>query len=140
MGVPALKVYAFPIRFSLLGWRGVSRETDSIMKCPVDLTKNFDSSGGQFDYLPDSSPELTAARSTRIFQIFGSFNQVPFWRVSPVVDAEKVELIDLRFGTAAHPGSRRLPMWSTMAASRMCDLASAIRGSAVIPERLTDRR
>jgi len=36
--------------------------------------------------------------------VFGSFNQLPFWRVTPGVDGTLVELIDLRFGTPENPG------------------------------------
>lgn len=104
MGAPAVKVFAFPARFSVLGWRGVVQGTGFFYDVPVDLSKNFDAEAGQFSYPAGPSPALDAARATRTFQVFGSFNQVPFWRVSPVVDAVKVELIDLRFGTAAHPG------------------------------------
>jgi inner membrane protein len=104
MGKPALRAYAFPERFSLLGWRGVVKGDGFYYEVPIDLSKNFDAETGQFDYLPGESAALNAARTTRSFQVFEGFNQVPFWRVSPVVDAMKVELIDLRFGTASHPG------------------------------------
>ena len=47
---------------------------------------------------------MEAVRATRPFQVFGSFNQLPFWKVTPVVDGTLVELIDLRFGTPENPG------------------------------------
>jgi inner membrane protein len=103
-GMPAEKVYAFPIRFSVFGWRGVVKGDGFYYEVPVDLLKNFKAGDGQFDYVAGSSPLLDAARSTRTFQVFENFNQVPFWRISPEVDLVKVELIDLRFGSAAHPG------------------------------------
>ena len=41
---------------------------------------------------------------TRPFQVFGQFSQVPFWKVTPLPEASRVELIDLRFGTPTRPG------------------------------------
>jgi inner membrane protein len=104
MGKPALKVYAFPARFSLFDWRGVVYGDGFVYELPVDLSKDLNAEAGQFSYPSGPSPDLDAARMTRPFQAFERFNQVPFWRLSPVVDAVKVELIDLRFGSPAHPG------------------------------------
>ena len=47
---------------------------------------------------------MDAALATRPFQVFSSWSQLPFWKVTPVVDGLRLDLIDLRFGDPDHPG------------------------------------
>jgi len=56
------------------------------------------------DYPARSSSAIDAAKKTRAFEVFGRFNQLPFWRLLPVADGLRVELIDLRFGSPDRPG------------------------------------
>jgi inner membrane protein len=104
MGEPAQQVFAFPDTFSPLQWRGVVYGEGFIYEAPLDLTRRFDLSYGEFDYQPHDAPALDAARTTRVFQVFERFNQAPSWRLSPLVDIMRVELYDLRFGSLRRPG------------------------------------
>ena len=47
---------------------------------------------------------IAAASRTAAFEAFARFNQVPFWKVTPLTDGTLVELVDLRFGSPEHPG------------------------------------
>lgn len=71
---------------------------------PVDLDEPFDPTAGRIDYNAAPSPAIAAARATHPFQVFGQFNQLPFWKVTRTPAGTLVELIDLRFGTPQHPG------------------------------------
>ena len=103
-GAPAERVSAFPVRFTLTRWRGVVEGDGFIYEVPIDLSGDFDAAGGHTEYPAVSSPAIDAARTTRTFQIFESFNQLPFWTLLPVDDTVRVELLDLRFGTIQRPG------------------------------------
>ena len=102
-GAPAQRISVFP-RKSLFRWRGVVEGDGFIYELPVDLTRDFDSAGGHTEYPSISSPSIDAARTTRSFQVFEKFDQLPFWTLLPVDDTVRVELIDLRFGTVQNPG------------------------------------
>jgi len=75
-----------------------------IYEVPVDLSGDFDAAGGHTEYPAISSPAIDAARTTRTFQVFEKFDQLPFWTLLPVDDTVRVELLDLRFGTVQSPG------------------------------------
>ena len=47
---------------------------------------------------------MDAALRTHPFQVFSRFAQVPFWKVTPVADGLRLDLIDLRFGNPDRPG------------------------------------
>jgi len=47
---------------------------------------------------------MAAALRTHPFEVFSRWSQVPFWRVTPVGEDLRLELIDLRFGTPDNPG------------------------------------
>jgi inner membrane protein len=98
------RIWAIPELFNPLRWRGVVETTDSVLDVPVDLTADFDPSQGRIAYPAPESPALDAARATSLFQAFLSFSQAPFWKVTPVDDLLRVDLIDLRFGTPSDPG------------------------------------
>jgi inner membrane protein len=103
-GEPARHLAAVPSGFNPLHWRGVIQMADSVLTAPVDLTEEFDPGLGEVDYPAPVSPALEAARGTAQFQVFLRFNQLPFWKATPVDDAIRVDLIDLRFGTPRSPG------------------------------------
>jgi len=98
------RINAFPDRMNPWRWRGVVEAADFVDILPVDLAGQFDPTDGRIEYSAAPSPAIEAAKRTRPFEIFGRFNQVPFWRTTPVVDGTLVELIDLRFGTPQTPG------------------------------------
>jgi len=103
-GAPAERVSAFPVRFTIMRWRAVVEGNGFIYEVPIDLSRDFDAAGGHTEYPAISSPAIDAAKTTRTFQVFGSFDQLPFWTLLPVEDTLRVELLDLRFGSVQHPG------------------------------------
>jgi inner membrane protein len=98
------RLTAVPNRQNPWRWRGIAEAEGFVDIVPIDLATEFDPSGGRVDYTTAPNSAIEAARRTRPFEIFGSFNQLPFWKVTPVVDGTLVELIDLRFGTPENPG------------------------------------
>ena len=103
-GAPAERVSVFPVRFTVMRWRAVVEGNGFIYEVPIDLSSDFDAAGGHTEYPAISSPAIDAARTTRTFQVFESFNQLPFWTLLPVDDTVRVELLDLRFGSVQRPG------------------------------------
>jgi inner membrane protein len=98
------RLTALPDRFSPFRWRGIAECEQFVSIVPVDLNRAFDPSAGPIFYPAGSSPAIDAARRTRPFQVFGQFSQLQFWKVTPLPEASRVELIDLRFGSPARPG------------------------------------
>jgi inner membrane protein len=103
-GAPAERVSVFPVRFTIMRWRAVVEGNGFIYEAPIDLSRDFDAAGGHTEYPAISSPAIDAAKTTRTFQVFESFNQLPFWTLLPVDDTVRVELLDLRFGSIQRPG------------------------------------
>jgi len=103
-GAPAERVSVFPVRFSVMRWRAVVEGNGFIYEAPIDLSGEYDAAGGHTEYPAISSPAIDAARTTRTFQVFENFDQLPFWTLLPVDDTLRVELLDLRFGSLQHPG------------------------------------
>ena len=99
MDRPAEAVYAFPDTFGTVQWRGVVDGEGFVYEMPVDFSGNFTLRGAKLDYKIGHAPSVDAAKETRTFQVFEKFNQVPFWRISPLVDVTQVDLLDLRFGS-----------------------------------------
>jgi inner membrane protein len=97
------RISAVPDRINPLYWRGIVEGEDFVINVPVDVTGEIDDHAGRTDYPAIASPAIDLAKSTRAFQVFGSFNQLPFWRLSPTPDGMRVELIDMRFGTPTAP-------------------------------------
>ena len=98
------RLTAVPNRANPSRWRGIAEGEGFVDIVPIDLATEFDPSDGRVDYTTGPNPAIQAAQRTRPFEVFGSFNQLPFWKVTPVVDGTLVELIDLRFGTPENPG------------------------------------
>ena len=103
MDEPPKNVYAFPAGGSLR-WRGLVEGENFWFEMPVEFSGQFDLRRGMFDYKAGKSPMLDAARTTRTFQVFEKFNQVPLIRLYPLVDMTRVESLDLRFGTLKQAG------------------------------------
>jgi inner membrane protein len=103
-GRPAVSLSAIPNRWTPFHWRGVAEGDGYVVNVPVDLNGDFDPSAGRVNY---ASPPNEAALKTRPFEVFGRFNQLPFWKTEKLADGTtEVQLIDLRFGTPEHPGFR----------------------------------
>ncbi|MEI9811391.1 MAG: metal-dependent hydrolase [Acidobacteriota bacterium] len=98
MDRPAKHVYAFPDGLGLRSWRGVVEGDSFYYVMDVDRSGEFDLRNADLGYKAPVTPELDVARQTPVFQAFLRFNQVPFWRTSPLEDATEVQLLDLRFG------------------------------------------
>ena len=102
-GDDAPHIYAMPEGPRLLAnpleWRGVIETSDEVLNVPVSLTGDFDPGRGEVDYPAPDSPAIEAVKKTHPFQVFLNFNQLPFWKVTPVEEGTLVQLIDLRFGT-----------------------------------------
>jgi inner membrane protein len=103
-GALPARTTATPVRLNPLRWRGVVEGEGFVVLVPVDLSRDFDPTDGRIDYPAEKSPAIDAARKTRPFQAFGSFSQLPFWKLTPHPDGLIVELIDLRFGSPQRPG------------------------------------
>jgi inner membrane protein len=103
-GAIAQRLTALPNRFSPLLWRGIAEGEGFVSIVPVELNQPFDPAAGPIYHPAGPNPAIDAARRTRPFQVFGQFSQLPFWKVTPLPEAQRVELIDLRFGTPARPG------------------------------------
>jgi len=102
-GSVARRLTAVPSRFNPLLWRGIVEGDGFVTIVPVDLTADFDSRAGRIDYVAPDSPAIDAARRALVFQVFGRFNQLPYWKATPVPDGTLVELIDLRFASPERP-------------------------------------
>jgi inner membrane protein len=100
---PPKNVWAFPAGGSLR-WRGLVEGEKFYFEMPVEFSGEFDMRAGEFDYKTGKSPALDAVAAYRTFQVFSKFNQVPLYRLYPMRDQMRVELIDLRFGTLQEVG------------------------------------
>jgi membrane-bound metal-dependent hydrolase YbcI (DUF457 family) len=103
-GAPATRVSAFPVPLSLLRWRGVVEEKGAIFELPVDLSSPLYVTSGLMAYTVDRDPAIDAVQSTRAFRVFGEFDQLPYWKLTPERNVTRVELLDLRFGSLRAPG------------------------------------
>jgi inner membrane protein len=101
-GRQANRLSAIPSRWTPFQWRGVAEGDGYVVNVPVDLNGEFDPSDGRIEY---TSPPNEAAMKTRPFEVFGRFDQLPFWKTEKLPDETvDVKLIDLRFGTPESPG------------------------------------
>jgi len=103
-GKLAQNVTALPNRWSPFSWRGViqgaSDQGSFVVGAQIALPTDMEE--GRTDY---SSGPNEAALRTRPFQVFASFNQLPFWHAEKQPGGTtEVHLLDLRFGTPETPG------------------------------------
>jgi hypothetical protein len=103
-GAPPNRVTALPNGINPFTWRGVIEGASFAVIVPVDLLADYDPRAGRLYRAPTQVPGMEAALRTHPFQVFSRWSQVPFWRVTPVGDDLRLDLIDLRFGTPESPG------------------------------------
>ncbi len=103
-GTIAERLTAIPDRVNPWRWRGIAEGNGFVAIVPLDLAGEFDPSEGRIEYAPEPNPAIEIAKKTPAFKGFAAFNQLPFWKVTPVPGGTRVELIDLRFGTPQNPG------------------------------------
>jgi inner membrane protein len=107
-GAPPLTVTALPNAFNPLVWRGIIEGAGFVMIVPVNLLSEYDPSsgpgGGRLYRTAAPIPQMNAVLRTEPFQVFTHWAQMPFWKVTPVEDGLRLDLIDLRFGTPDRVG------------------------------------
>ena len=101
-GAPPQRVIALPGAFNPLAWRGVVEGPGFAMILPVDVVNG--PAAGRLYPIAAPIPAMEAALHTRPFQVFRSWSQLPFWKVTPVEEGLRLDLIDLRFGAPERPG------------------------------------
>jgi len=102
-----LRVAALPHPANPLRWRGLVETSDFYQVEDVNLAGEFDPARGTVFHKPEPNPALEAARHTAAIQEFLRFARFPLWRVTPVSEPEngqRVEVLDMRFGTPLAPG------------------------------------
>ena len=101
-GAPPQRVTALPGAFDPLAWRGVVEGPGLVIILPVDVVNG----PGALRVYPLAAPipAMDAALRTRPFQVFSRWSQLPFWKVTPVAEGLRLDLIDLRFGDPDRPG------------------------------------
>jgi hypothetical protein len=101
-GAAPQRITALPGAFNPLAWRSVVEGQGLVMIASVNVLNGF---GNERLYpIAAPIPAMDAALRTRPFQVFTSWSQLPFWKVTPVAEGLRLELIDLRFGTPDSPG------------------------------------
>jgi inner membrane protein len=103
-GAPPNRVIAIPNSFNPFTWKGVIEGANFAIILPVNLRADYDPAAGRLYRAPAPVPGMAAALRTHPFEVFSRWSQVPFWRVTPVGEDLRLELIDLRFGTPDNPG------------------------------------
>jgi inner membrane protein len=107
-GAPPRRVMALPNATNPFTWRGVIWGPGFVVIAPVDLLGEYDPmtgpGAGRLYRTAAPVPEMDAALRTPAFQVFTRWSQAPFWKVTPVEDGLRLDLLDLRFGTPDRPG------------------------------------
>jgi inner membrane protein len=102
-----LRVAALPYPANPLRWRGLVETSDFYEVEDVNLAGEFDPTRGTVFHKPDPDAAIEAARRTATIQEFLRFARFPLWRITPVSEPEngqRVEVLDMRFGTPLAPG------------------------------------
>ena len=102
-----LRVAALPHPANPWRWRGLVETSDFYDVEDVDLAGEFDPTRGMIFHKPEPNAALEAARQSVAIQEFLRFARFPLWRIIPVSepeDGQRVELLDMRFGTPLVPG------------------------------------
>jgi inner membrane protein len=102
-----LRVAALPDPANPWHWRGLVETSDSYEVEDLNLAGEFDPTRGMVFHKPDLNPALEAAHRTVAIQEFLRFSRFPLWRITPVSEPEngqRVEVLDMRFGTPLAPG------------------------------------
>jgi len=103
-GAAPQRVTALPGALNPLAWGGVVEGPGFVVIVPVNLAAGFDARAGRLYPIAAPIPAMDAALRTRPFQVFSSWSQLPFWKVTPVAEGVRLDLMDLRFGTPDGPG------------------------------------
>lgn len=103
-GAAPQRVTALPGSFNPLAWRGVIEGPGFAEIVPVDLAAESAARAGRLYPIAAPIPAMDAALRTPPFQAFSRWSQLPFWKVTPVADGLRLDLIDLRFGAPDRPG------------------------------------
>jgi inner membrane protein len=101
-----LRVAALPHPANPLRWRGLVETGGSYDVEDVNLAGEFDPTRGMIFHKPEPSAALEAALHTAAIQEFLRFARFPLWRIEPVSEPEngqRVEVLDMRFGTPLAP-------------------------------------
>ena len=101
-GAPPQRVTALPRAFNPLTWRGVVEGPGFAIILPVEVVSGPGT--GQLYRIAAPIPAMDAALRTPPFQVFSHWSQLPFWKVTPIEEGLRLDLIDLRFGTPDRPG------------------------------------
>ena len=102
-----LRVAALPHPANPWRWRGIVETGGFYAVEDVNLAGDFNPTRGTLFYKPEPNAALEAARHTVAIQEFLRFARFPLWRVTPVSEPEngqRVEVLDMRFGTPLAPG------------------------------------
>jgi inner membrane protein len=98
------RVTALPGAFNPLAWRGVVEGPGFVVIVPVNLAAEFDARAGRLYPIAPPIPAMDATLRTRPFQVFSRWSEMPFWKVTPVEEGLRLDLIDLRFGAPDRSG------------------------------------
>ncbi len=101
-GAAPQRVTALAGAFNPLAWRGVVEGPGLVTILTADVVNG--PGAGRVYRTADPIPAMDAALRTRPFQVFSSWSQLPFWKVTPLEEGVRLDLIDLRFGDPDHPG------------------------------------
>jgi hypothetical protein len=102
-----LRVAALPHPANPWRWRGLVETGGFYDVEDVNLAGEFDPTRGKVFHKPEPNAALEAARGTVTIQEFLRFARFPMWRITPVSEPEngqRVEVLDMRFGTPLAPG------------------------------------
>jgi len=104
-GAPPRRVTVLAGPFNPLAWRGVVEGEGFVILTSVDLLEKYDPvAAGRLYRTPAPIPAMEAALRTLPFQAFSRFADVSFWKMTPLPDGLRLDLMDLRFGTPERPG------------------------------------
>ena len=104
-----LRVAALPDPANPFRWRGLVETGGFYEVEDVNLAGEFDPTRGMIFHKPEPSAALEAALHTAAIQEFLRFARFPLWRTVPVSEPEngqRVEVLDMRFGTPRALGFR----------------------------------
>jgi inner membrane protein len=102
-----LRVAAMPYPANPWRWRGLVETSDFYEVEDLNLAGEYDPTRGMVFHKPEPNAALEAARRTVAIQEFLRFSRFPLWRIVPVAEpenAQRVEVLDMRFGTPLAPG------------------------------------
>jgi inner membrane protein len=101
-GAPPQRVTALPGAFNPRAWRGVVEGAGFVIILPVDVVNG--PGPGRVYPIAAPIPAMDAVLRTPPFQNFIRWSQLPFWKITPVAEGLRLDLIDLRFGSPDRPG------------------------------------